>query len=175
MKYYAFIRGINVGGNTKVDMTLLKKEVARKYSIQIDSYLNSGNLIIESSIDKNRVVEIIKENIRELFSVETEVIIKIRQELEEALENNPFRHTEGIDPSHLTICFLSNPVGSDVIQKIKANDRIIEPLGVKDDILYIHYVNGIARSKLTTGYIDRVLGLSSTGRNMNTIEGLLKK
>jgi len=175
MKYYVFIRGINVGGNTKVDMSLLKQAIAQKYPIHIDSYLNSGNLIIESSMDKNRIIEIIKENIGELFSVATEVIIKTRRQLEEALKNNPFLHTAEMEKSRLIVCFLSVPVDGEALKKIKANDKIVEPLSVKDDILYIHYVNGIARSKLTTGYIDKILNVFSTGRNINTIEGLLKK
>ena len=50
-------------------------------------------------------------------------------------------------------------------QAIKGRERI----AAADRQLYIHYLDGIGRSKLTNALIERHLGLRGTGRNWNTV------
>lgn len=56
MNYVALLRGINVGGNSKVSMIKLK-EVFESYGfLNVKTYINSGNVIFESS--KKKAIEL---------------------------------------------------------------------------------------------------------------------
>lgn len=47
-KYVALLRGINVGGNNKVEMKRLKQVFERLGYGNVSTYINSGNVIFES-------------------------------------------------------------------------------------------------------------------------------
>ena len=44
MRYILLLRGINVGGKNKVSMSELKEALSNEGFIDVDSYINSGNL-----------------------------------------------------------------------------------------------------------------------------------
>ena len=47
-KYVAFLRGINVGGHHKVPMADLRKELEKLGFENVETLLNSGNIIFEA-------------------------------------------------------------------------------------------------------------------------------
>ncbi len=49
-KYVALLRGINVGGNKKVEMAKLKQVFEKLGYANVSTYINSGNVIFESKI-----------------------------------------------------------------------------------------------------------------------------
>lgn len=49
MIYVALLRGINVGGNNKVEMKKLKATFERLGFTNVVTYINSGNIIFEES------------------------------------------------------------------------------------------------------------------------------
>ena len=48
MTYVALLRGINVGGNNKVEMARLKKVFESLGFINVRTYINSGNVIFDT-------------------------------------------------------------------------------------------------------------------------------
>jgi len=48
MRYILLLRGINVGGKNKVSMSELKEALSNEGFIDVDSYINSGNLFFSS-------------------------------------------------------------------------------------------------------------------------------
>ena len=60
MKYIVLLRGININGKNKMSMNELKIELEKKYN-NVMTYLNSGNIILESfEIKKNITNQILK-------------------------------------------------------------------------------------------------------------------
>lgn len=174
MKYYIFLKGVNVGGKTKVDMAELIHTLQEKNDMDVKSYINSGNLIIESEKDHNQINEKIAEIINKLYSVNIETITKTKAELEKIYEADPFIGNEYENAKNI-ICLANGKIDTGKAALIKDGKGIIEKYEYTDDVLYIYYENGIGRSKLTTEYIDKILNLKTTGRNVNTIEKLLEK
>ena len=56
MKYIALLRGINISGKNKILMSELKSELENNKYQNITTYLNSGNVIFESSIDNKETI-----------------------------------------------------------------------------------------------------------------------
>ncbi|NLL75142.1 MAG: DUF1697 domain-containing protein, partial [Erysipelothrix sp.] len=52
MKYVALLRGINVGGKNKVDMKELKALFIDLGYTEVQTYINSGNVIFDTNQDK---------------------------------------------------------------------------------------------------------------------------
>ena len=55
MKYIVLLRGINISGKNKISMAELKNELSKKYQ-NVLTYLNSGNVILDSDKDKEYVM-----------------------------------------------------------------------------------------------------------------------
>ena len=52
MKYVALLRGINAGKNRRIDMKELKLIFESIGCENVSTYINSGNVIFESNLDK---------------------------------------------------------------------------------------------------------------------------
>lgn len=52
MKYIILLRGININGKNKIAMAELKKVLENNDFLNVVTYLNSGNIILESKQHK---------------------------------------------------------------------------------------------------------------------------
>ena len=52
MIYIALLRGVNVGGNNKIDMKQLKSAFVEAGFSDVITYINSGNVIFSSELDE---------------------------------------------------------------------------------------------------------------------------
>jgi uncharacterized protein (DUF1697 family) len=169
MKYNVFIKGINVGGNTKVSMSELKAElIAKKYK-NVETVLNSGNLIVESENSKEFIRNEIIDVIKLVFAIDTDVFVLNTDDLEVIINNLPDFNIEKIDNAKLLIYFFNKSIPQDKIKNIGNNNKIVEQYNYMNNCLYVYYINGVGKSALTTNYIDKICGINSTGRNLNTL------
>ena len=53
MIYIALLRGVNVGGNNKIDMKQLKSAFCEVGFSDVLTYTNSGNVIFSSGLDES--------------------------------------------------------------------------------------------------------------------------
>jgi uncharacterized protein (DUF1697 family) len=174
MKYYVFLKAVNVGGKSLVDMGRLKQALEASGVNDVQSYLNSGNLILECAFGKQETAERVKRLAKTLFEVETEAFVKASTELAEVLAKAPYKANEDIRSKQL-VYFLSGPGRAGGVEELRANPRVVETIYLFGDLLFAYYPSGVARSGLTLKLIEKALGQSATGRNMNTIEGLSKR
>lgn len=57
-KYVALLRGINVGGNNKVEMSKLKALFEKMGYTNVVTYINSGNVIFEAHSESTDILQI---------------------------------------------------------------------------------------------------------------------
>lgn len=168
-KYVAFLRGINVGGNNIISMNELKNALVKNKFGYVKTYINSGNIVFESALDKGKTKEQFKKIIVKYFKLKIDVTIKTQNELEEIITSNPFNSKKETDNAKRVVVMLSNKVDKELASQIKKDEKIVENYYHNDDLLFIYYHDGAGRSKFTTAYIDKKLKVSSTARNWNTI------
>lgn len=90
MKYIVLLRGINISGKNKIPMPILKSILQEHGFGNVTTYLNSGNIILDSNIENKsalsqKIFDIIKEN----FSLEIPNFITTDFELAEVIGNSP--------------------------------------------------------------------------------------
>lgn len=90
MKYIALLRGINISGKNKISMAELKKEFEDNNCKNVITYLNSGNVIFECSMDnKETIREEIYKMVKNKFNLDIPIFIISALELEDILNNKP--------------------------------------------------------------------------------------
>lgn len=90
MKYIALLRGINVGGNNKVAMAELKTCFENVGFTSVFTYINSGNVIFESTqTDTTKLVSLCEVAISKEFGFRVICSVIPAHELLEALKNAP--------------------------------------------------------------------------------------
>jgi uncharacterized protein (DUF1697 family) len=136
--------------------------------------LNSGNLIVKTEKTREEITKIVENAIYSLFKLNISVIIVDKKQLENAIKNNPYTGTEYMKSKTL-VYFTTKGVDIEKLEDLDRKRSTDEKYSYNKECLYIYYGNGVGKSKLTTAYIDKILGLETTGRNVNTIEELVKR
>jgi uncharacterized protein (DUF1697 family) len=138
----------------------------------VRTYIQSGNAVFEhQKNDASQISSEIRTAIKETHGFEPQVLLLELEELERALEANPFPEAQS-EPKTLHIYFLASEPRNpdlDALQRIKA-DR--ERFALKDGFLYLHAPDGIGRSKLAAN-AEKSLGVAITGRNWRTVRKIM--
>ncbi len=167
--YAIFLRGVNVGGNSKINMNILKEALVKEKFTNVKTYLNSGNVILGAAASKDNVMKTVRQVIQSQFVMNISIIIKTPEELTHILESDPFNPQTETDHSKKMVVMLSGKTNTSKVLAFKEDKKIDENFYLKNDVLYIYYHNGAGRSKLTNGYIEKKLNIISTARNWNTM------
>jgi uncharacterized protein (DUF1697 family) len=168
--HIALLRGVNVGGKTKIAMADLRAMLADLGFGDPRSLLQSGNLVFRSDKFTGTGLErLLEAETEKRLGLKTDFFVRTPEEWEAVIANNPFPKEAESDPSHLVVMFLNKaPDAKDVeaLQAAIAGREIVRASGRQ---AYITYPDGIGDSKLTITVIEKKLGSRGTGRNWNTV------
>ena len=164
-----------MGGNRKILMTDLKALFAELNFSKIQTYIQSGNVIFDADGNEEDLAlsERIETAINEQFGFEVPVIIRTAEELEQAVNQNPF-FTSDQDVNRLHVTFLNEeptPENQELLQSYDFEpDKFV--LDRKD--VFIYCEGKYHESKLTNNFFEQKLKVSATTRNWNTVLKLLE-
>jgi len=90
MQYIALLRGINVGGNNKVEMSRLKTLFKDLDFEDVKTHINSGNVIFSSKHkDLQKLTKQVTEAISSEFKLDIPVLIKTKTQLKKIVDAIP--------------------------------------------------------------------------------------
>jgi uncharacterized protein (DUF1697 family) len=92
--------------------------------------------------------------------------------LTKVIADNPFADAAKARPHLLMVTFLDARLAAGAEEALAAY-RGPERLHLSGDHLYVDYIDGVARSKLTPAFLDKALRAPATARNWNTTNTLL--
>ncbi|MDO1604643.1 DUF1697 domain-containing protein [Lactobacillus sp. YT155] len=87
-KYIVLLRGINVGGKNKVPMAELKEVLATKFE-NVSTYLNTGNIILESTYPEKEIQQLVHDVILQEFDCDVLAHCISANDYLEMMENLP--------------------------------------------------------------------------------------
>ena len=173
--FVSLFRGINVGGHHKIRMDDLKGVHEALGFMDVSTYIQSGNVVFSSGdADVARLQRHIEDGFEKTFGFHVEVIVRTPAELRDIIENNPFRGQPGRESQRLMVLFLAarpEPTAQEDLLKSYAGP---EELFISGKEMYIYYPDGMGRSKLSPGLLEKKLKTVGTARNWNTILQLQK-
>ncbi len=172
MIYVALLRGINVGGNSKVSMSQLKATFERAGMQDVQTYINSGNIIFrDSSLLPNKLTTLLEQTIKKEFGFAVKVILRDKDSIVSTAKALPKNWTND-NTMKCDVMFLS-----DTFDDPKVLDQLPITLGIDD----VKYVSGtifwrIDRAKVTKSRMTKLVGTNlyknMTVRNCNTVRKL---
>lgn len=173
--HIALLRGINVVGRNLVSMAELRAMLEKIGFTGAKTLLQSGNVVFNCKSQKCAGLELrLEQETLKHLGAKADYIVRTADEWEEIVARNPFPKEARTDPSHLTVMCLKATADPKAVKILHAWDRGPElvRLGLRsasERHLYISYPNGIGKSKLTHGLIEKTLALRGTVRNWNTV------
>jgi len=162
--FIVILRGINVSGKNKLPMQELRDLLDNLNFAEVQTYIQSGNIVLKSKEDKSFVASKIKEAIQTQFGYDVPVLVRTISEWEKAIANNPYKEVE---PKQQYFTFLSEIPKEKEIDISKINTKEDEFL-IIDDMVYVNAVGGYGKTKLTNNLFEKKLGVTATTRNLKT-------
>lgn len=168
--YISFLRAINVGGKNKIQMNELTKVYESLGFTQVKTYLNTGNILFESSLSSEDSVNLINKAIQETFDLDIEIIIRSKEALSKMIGEYPYG-AEG--KNRYVTLFKSDHKMLDEV-KVRTAKKIEDEIKYTDKEVYLFIPGGYGKSKLTNHFFEKISETYATTRNMNTITKLYK-
>jgi uncharacterized protein (DUF1697 family) len=166
--WIALLRGINVGGQSKLPMQQLAETLRRLGLQRVTTYVQSGNVVFQGPpIVPARLAEQIGTAISSQFGFRPPILLISREALFEVLNRSPFLH---IPPDDKTVhCFfLFAAATAPDIDGLNAVTASNERWALRDNVLYLHAPDGFGRSKFAAS-VEKRVGVPTTARNWRTL------
>ncbi|MFK0523718.1 DUF1697 domain-containing protein [Paenibacillus illinoisensis] len=177
MIYVALLRGINVGGNNKINMKQLKETFEQAGMHDVVTYINTGNIIFadhQERIQPNaEISKILEQAITAEFGLEIRVVVRNMEEMQTVLQALPEEWTND-EQAKSDVMFLWDEV-NDV--------SVLDKLPLKPEVGTLIYVTGailysVSREDAARSGMNKLVGSSvykyMTVRNVNTTRQIYK-
>ncbi len=171
----SMLRGVNLGPHHRIKMDALRALYESLGFTDVQTYVQSGNVIFRTnSRDLAAVAAQIENAVERKFGFRADVVVRTTAELRKAVERNPFAARRDLEPNKFLVTFLAgepDPEGRKKLLQMKTDP---EELRIEGREIYIYFTNGMARPKLSWTAAAKMLKSAGTGRNWNTVGALLE-
>lgn len=171
--HLALLRGINVSGHNMMKMDALKTMLENIGFQNVRTYLQSGNVFIDSEEDASKVGFMIKQEIFKVFGHEVPVVVISKDDLESCFSSNPFLKEKDADIKKLYVAFVSTALKKENINDLKISQFKPDEASIDENRIFIKYAVGAGKTRFDQKYIEKKLNVTATIRNWNTVTNLL--
>lgn len=171
-KYIILLRGINVGGHHKILMADLRDLLSANGYKEVKTYIQSGNIILESDKKPKQISTHVKELITKQYQFNIPVVTITDQELLNCFIKNPFSEKEE-DIKKLHVTFLSDFPEESKVKDLEIPIYNNDQYSIEGKIIYLHIPDGFAKTKFNIKTFEKKLDVQATTRNWNTVTKLV--
>ena len=170
----SMLRGVNVGPHNRIKMDVLRGLYESLKLEDPRTYVQSGNVIFRTK-EKNlsALSKKIQDAIEKKCKCRPDVILRTTGELRKAVAATPFADRPNLEPGKILVTFLAAEPSRDAEKNLANFKDYPEELHLKGRELYIYFPNGAGRSKLPWSSVQRLLKVTGTARNWNSVTRML--
>lgn len=169
--YLALLRGVNVTGST-LRMAELKKSLTDMGLEEVQTYLQSGNVVFKSKGNAAKLASDIEARIKKDFGLSISVLVLTSKEIETIASKNPLWPKSGGEGSHFHATFLFEPVTRKTFDALSLPAADGEQAVLGKGAVLLHCPHGYGRTKLNNTYFEKALGVKATTRNWKSVMAL---
>jgi uncharacterized protein (DUF1697 family) len=173
VRHIVLLRGVNLGPTNRVSMPELRGLLEQAGFADVQTYVQSGNVVLTSRLAPQTVGKRCAAAIAEALGLELELVVRTREELAAVVRRNPLRDV-ATDPKRYQVSFLDREPPAELVRSLEALVAPPERFFAQGRELYAWHPRGVARSKLWAKLASRSLGPTATARNWTTVTRLLE-
>lgn len=170
--YIVLLRGVMPTGRNKVPMEKLREVLKADGFQNVRTYIASGNALVDTTLTPKALEQRVHDLIKEHIGPDLAVIVRIGDQLQTVLDENPFTDAEH-DPSRLFFGSFAETPEAQKVAALTAQDYAPEKLAITEHAAYLYIPGTYGREKLSGAYLEKKLGIAVTMRNLNTMRKLI--
>ena len=172
-KYVALLRGINVGGSHKVPMAELKKELLNLGFVNVETLLNSGNVIFEAPAEPTEAL--LEVHLQQVFGFPIPVLLQTGDTIQTLVKSNPFNGITVTKDIRLYTSFLKDRPKNSPPLPWSSLDGSFKILTIEDRIICSVLDLALSQTTKAMEALEQMFGKNITTRNWNTIVRIAEK
>ncbi len=178
--YIALLRGVNVGGNNKVPMAVLRTALEADGFANVRTNIQSGNVLVDATRrSPSKIAARVKAVIQDTFGLDIATIVVDASALARVAHDNPYGDEPDLRRVHAI--FLPGVPDADAVARLAAMQEAVTLKGSSDTFtligstLYLHTPDGFGNSDLAKALSTKRSNeqLNGTARNWATVTTLL--
>ena len=170
--FVALLRGINVGANKRIAMADLRELLTSLGFTDVRTLLQSGNAVFTARAARpEKLAERIEEAIDDQFGLDVRCLVRSRDDLRATIEGNPLGDV-ATDGSKLMALFLSAAPDPKLVKAHDPRSLAPDEIRMGDRVIYQWCPKGVLAAPPASGFAEKYLGVTVTGRNWNTVTKL---
>ena len=178
MIYILFLKGINVGGRHKIKMAELCDHLREIGYSRVESYIQSGNLLLSSKgkqAGQKAIEKDLEEEISEFAGFSVPAFLISASDYAGILESFPFGPGHPDETGNRTFFTLiknmdSAGIGQELSEKLEKFVSPGEKLVYSAKGLWLFCPDGYGKTRLNNLQIEKKLACSATTRNLKTLK-----
>ena len=168
-KHIAFLRAINVGGTKIIKMDHLKK-MFESFGLQnVQTYIQTGNVIFESQASPKLEAKLEKQ-LEAALGYRVEVFIRSMAELAKIVSQD---HFDPQETDTLHIVFLREKPSKTLVDTLKKYNSAADEFAVIGSEVY-NLRHDRDKSVFSSNFIEKIFGTATT-RNITTLKKIFEK
>ena len=175
IKYVAFLRGINVGGQRLIKMEDLRGVVASLGLKNVRTFIASGNVLFETSqANRSALTRKIEKKLLTAFGHDVPVVLQTIDELKDILRTGPFKKIKPSADVMMCVTLLTAEPKAGPKLPLKSAIENLEVLAIKNRAAFI-----LCRRKkngsfsFPNNFFEKEFGVTATTRQWNTINRIV--
>ena len=164
--YIALLRGINVGGHNIIKMADLKQLMGTMGLNNVQTYIQSGNIVFESDNESDELSQQIVQKIKDTFGFSVPVILRTSKGWKQLIEGCPYPVETLGEGESIHLALLSDIPSQEAFNKLQKFQNDVDLYHVQDKDIYLLLRQNFRDSKLPLQL--QKLGVSATIRNWKT-------
>lgn len=174
-RYVVLLRGVNVGGKNKLPMADLKRCLEEHGFAHVKTYIQSGNILVDSDLQPKTVGSLIEQLITANFDLDSSVIrvlVLTRNQLRDIVERKPEGFGEQPELYHSDVIFLMGISSKEVLSVFRPREGV-DTIWPGEGVVYSRRLSAQRTKSRLSSIVGTPAYQSMTIRNWNTTTKLL--
>jgi uncharacterized protein (DUF1697 family) len=147
-------------------MAELRSALADAGFDEVSTYIQSGNITVDSDRDAEDVAAQVETVLAESFDLHVPVVVVAHTDIDAIIDAAPF--APDADPTFQVIYFAQNKIDMAGIADMDPDRWPGDVITGASNAVYVSYAHGQGKSKLSVDQLERAAGVTLTGRNLRT-------
>ena len=168
--YISILRGINVSGQKPVRMADLKSLYESLGIGNVETYVQSGNVVFDSEeIDSEILTKSIEGQIEKTFEFAVPVLVRSADDFLRVIKNHPFKEEE---PVRVLVTFLYQHPEQSKLDDLSRYEDKVDKFAIGEQEIFLFCPGGYGKTKLSNTFFEKKLSVIATTRNWKTVNAL---